>query len=105
MNETVSLQQLADRLVRVEREMSSFRGELTELRQQSKAVSRPAPTPLSNAYRWVDREVLSGWVEELFADLCIQGLPMGARLLQQAMERVGLVPNELSQSLVEARKE
>ena len=105
MNQTLSLQQLADRLVRVEREMNIFRGELTDLRQQTRAVPRAAVTQFAIAYSWADKEILRRWIKDLFAALSIQGMPMGAQLLQQRMGQAGLTPNELSRSLVEAREE
>jgi hypothetical protein len=103
MNQTLSLQQLADRLVRVEREMNIIRGELTDLRQQTRAVPQTAVTQFAIAYSWADKEVLRRWIKSLFAALSIQGVPMGAQLFQQRMGQAGLTLNELSRNLVEAR--
>lgn len=105
MNQPLSLQQLADRLLRVEREMNIIRGELTDLRQRPRAVPQAAVTQFAIAYSWADKEILRRRLKGLFAALSIQGVPMGAKLLQQRMGQAGLTPNELSRSLVEAREE
>ena len=105
MNQTLSLQQLADRLVHVEREMNIIRRELTDLRQRTGPVPQTGVTQFAVAYSWADKEILRLWIKGLFAALSIQGVPMGAQLLQQRMGQAGLTPNELSRSLVEAREE
>jgi hypothetical protein len=105
MNQTLSLQQLADRLVRVKREMNIIRGELMDLCQRTRAVPQAAVTQFAIAHSWADKEILRRWLKGLFAALSIQGVPMGAQLLQQRMAQTGLTPNELSRSLVEAREE
>lgn len=105
MNQTLSLQQLADRLIHVEREMNIIRGELMDLRQRTRAVPQTAATQFAVAYSWADKEILRRRLKDLFAALSIQGVPIGAQLLQQKMAQAGLTPNELSRSLVEAREE
>jgi len=55
--------------------------------------------------RWADKQEQRRRVNALFATLSIQGAPIGAEALQQSMNQAGLVPNELSRSLVEAREE
>jgi len=105
MNQILSLQQLADRLVRVEREMNIIRRELTDLRQRTVAVPQTAVTQFAVAYSWADKEILRRWIKGLFGALSIRGVPMGAQLLQQRMGQADLTPNELSRSLVEAREE
>ena len=67
MNQTLSLQQLADRLVRVEREMNIIREELADLRQQTRAVPQAAVTQFAIAYSWADKEILRHWIKGLFA--------------------------------------
>ena len=105
MNHTLSLQQLAERLVRVEREMSIICEELTDLRQRTRAVLQAAVIQFIIAHSWADKEILRCWIKGLFAALSIQGVPIGAQLLQQRMGQAGLTANELSRSLVEAREE
>ena len=105
MNQTLSLQQLADRLVRVEKEINIIRGELMDLRQRTRAVPQAAATQFAVAHSWADKEILRHRLKSLFAALSIQGVPMGAQMLQRRMAQAGLTPNELSRSLVEAREE
>jgi len=105
MDQTLSLQQLADRLVRVEKEVSIIREELTDLRQQTKAALQATVTQFAAAYPWADKELLKGRIKDLFAALSIRGVPLGAQMLQQRMAQASLTPNELSRSLVEAREE
>ena len=105
MNQPLSSQQLADRLVRVEREMNIIREELTDLRQRTRVVPQATVTQFAIAYSWADKEILRYQIKGLFAALSIQGVPMGVQLLQQRMGQAGLTPNELSRSLIEAREE
>lgn len=99
MNQTLFLQQLSDRVVRIEKEMSIIRKELTDLRQQR------TTTQFTVVYPWADKEEQRRWIRDLFASLSIQGVPMGAKVLQQRMGQAGLGPNELSRGLVEVREE
>lgn len=105
MNQALSLHQLADRLVRVEKEMSVIREALEDLRRQTKAVPQALAAQPTVAYPWADKEDQRRWVKDLFATLSIQGVPVGAKVLQQRMGQVGLTPNELSRGIVEAREE
>ncbi len=105
MNRNPSLQQLTDRLVRVEKKMSIIYQELADLRQQTKTVPQTASTRLSVAYPWADKEEQRHWIGDLFASLSVQGAPMGAEVLQQRMGQTGLAPDELSRDIVEAREE
>jgi len=105
MNQTLSLQQLADRLVHVEKEMNIIRKELADLRQQTRVVPQTTVTQSAITYPWADKGTLRRWINSLFAVLSIQGMPMGVQVLQQRMGQAGLTPNELSRSLVKAREE
>lgn len=105
MNQTLSLQQLTDRLVRIEEEMSVIRKELADLRQQTKAVPQVVAAQSAAPYPWADKGDQRRWINDLFAALSIQGVPMGAKVLQQRMGQAGLTSNELSRGLVEAREE
>jgi len=60
---------------------------------------------LAFTFPWVDRELQGQWVDDLFKALSIQGAPMGVWALQRKMGQAGLLLNELSRSLVEAREE
>jgi hypothetical protein len=105
MNQTLSLQQLADRLVHVEKEVNIIRKELADLRQQTRATPQATVTQFAVVYPWADKEDQRRWIDDLFANLSIQGAPMGAQALQQRMGQAGLIPNELSRSLVQARED
>ncbi|MBM4048844.1 MAG: hypothetical protein FJ279_27400 [Planctomycetes bacterium] len=95
MSEKLSIQDLTDRLVRVEKEMGAVRKELADLRRQTRAATEgPASLWASNAER-----------RRCARSLPIQGTPVGAKLLQQKMAQAGLLPNELSRGLVAAREE
>jgi len=105
MNQTLSVKQLTDRLLRVEKEVGIIRKELVHLRQHTKPVTQAETARAPAVFTWADKEEQRRWIKHLFAGLSIQGAPMGAEVLQQRMNQAGLVPNELSQSLVEAREE
>jgi hypothetical protein len=98
MAQNLSLQQLADRLDRIEKEIEIIRKELGELSQQKKYVRQ---TTISRA----DKETQRRWINSLFEALSIRRAPIGAQALQQRMSQAGLAPNELSRSLIEAREE
>lgn len=85
--------------------MSIIRKELADLRQQTKAVPQAITGQFAVAYPWADKGDQRRWIKDLFAALSIQGVPMGAKVLQQRIGQVGLTPNELSRGLVEAREE
>jgi len=104
MNQTLTIHQLADKIVHIEKEMSVIHKELADLRRQTKKQKR-ITTPSVIAYPWADKGEQRRWIKELFATLSIQGVPMGAKVLQRRMGRVSLTPNELSRGLVEAREE
>lgn len=53
----------------------------------------------------MDKMVLRRWINGLFENLSIQGVPIGAETLQAKMAQAGLTPNELSQGIVSAREE
>ena len=99
MNQTISLQQLTDRIDRVEKEMGIIRKELAYLRRRRTTV------PFAVPCLWADKEEQRHWIRDVFAALAIQGVPMGTKGLQERMSQASLTPNELSRSLVEAREE
>lgn len=105
MSQALSLHQLTDRLVRIEKEVSVIRKELADLRQQAKVTPQALAIRSAVAYPWADKEHQRRWIKDLFAALSIQGAPMGAQVLQQSMGQAGLTPGELSRGLVEAREE
>jgi hypothetical protein len=105
MNQTLSMQELADRLVRVESEVSALREELASLRKQTRTSPRTAATRQALAHLCMDKTALRRWINGLFETLSIQGVPIGAEALQAKMAQAGLTPNELSRGIVSAREE
>jgi hypothetical protein len=53
---------------------------------------------------WADKQALRRAFDRLCADLSIQGAPIGAQLLQERMRAAGLMENELSRGIIEARE-
>lgn len=106
MNQILSMQELTDRLVRVENEVTTLRKELASLRKQTtKARPRTAAIRQALARLCVDKKALRRWTNGLFEKLSIQGVPIGAEALQAKMAQAGLTSNELSRGIVSAREE
>ena len=105
MNQALSLQELTDRLVRVENEVNALREELASLRKQTEASPRTIADRQALAHLCMDKMALRRWINGLFEKLSIQGMPIGAEALQAKMAQSGLTSNELSQGIVSAREE
>jgi hypothetical protein len=104
MHQSLSLQQLTDRIVHLEKKVDIIHKELTDLRQEQ-TVPQTIPAPSAIAYPWVDKEILKRRIETLFKTLSIQRTPIGALALQEQMSQIGLEPDELSRAIIEAREE
>lgn len=96
MSQAASLQQLNDRLLRIEEEIRTVRDDLETLHRQE-ATACALPT--------VDKASLEHWADDFFATLGIEGRPLPAEDLQQMMRTSGLAADELSRSLIAARDE
>ena len=105
MNRALSLQELTERLVRVENEVTALREELASLRKQTRTSPRTAATQQALAHLCMDKMALRRWINGLFEELSIQGVPIGAEALQAKMAQAGLTSNELSRGIVSAREE
>ena len=105
MNQTPSLEELADRLLRLEKEVNVIQKELADLRQHTRAVPQATEPQVAGSSLWADKGAQKHWMNVLFAALSIKGVPIGAEALQQRMGQADLTPNELSRSLIEAREE
>ena len=134
MDTTVAVQELTEKVLRLEQEVAGLRQleqEVVGLRQEvgelknkpatngqaaitdhladkEKVELRPEAGQKADSIagiRWADQEALSRAMRELFAALDIQGEPIGAENLQRMMEHSGLEKDELSRSLIEARDE
>ena len=99
MEQTLTLQQLIERLMNLEREVNSLHHDLAHFQQH------PDASTVTLAYRWADKNIQRRWMSQVFASYSIQGKPRGALALQQEMSRANLAANELSRSLIEAREE
>jgi hypothetical protein len=102
MNQPATIQQLTDRLKRIEAEIVAMRQELTALPVARGQTHQGGP-PIS--YNCTDKRELKEQVRNLFLALSIQHTPIGAETLQQQMRDAGLTSNELSQSIIAAREE
>lgn len=102
MNQAATIQQLTDRLRRLEAEIVAIRENLKTLsEQQGQPLSIDATVPET----WVNKAELREQIRHLFLTLSIQGEPVGAETLQKWMHEAELSSNELSQSIIAAREE
>lgn len=93
---TVTLEQLTNRLGRLESEIAAIRHALTMM--QTSPVGSVVPT-LAN------KTSLSEQMQQLLQQFSIVGQSAGPESLQRQMAQANLSRNELSQSLIEARGE
>lgn len=93
----VTLEQLTNRLGRLESEIAAIRHALTML-QTSPVAGSVVPT-LAN------KTSLREQMQQLLQQFSIVGQSAGSESLQKQMARANLGRNELSQSLIEARGE
>ncbi|MEJ5199387.1 MAG: hypothetical protein WHX53_10725 [Anaerolineae bacterium] len=98
----MNLQQVADRLAHVEREVVAMRMQLRLLNRRSRIRSGGRPTAFRDSLADKNEQQLE--FDRLFEALGIAGTPVGARRLQEMMASARLDNNELSQSIVEARE-
>jgi len=103
MNQAATIQQLTDRLRRIEAEIIAVREELRTLPE--KQGQQPPPTGVTVPYTWVDKVALKKQMRQLFQALSVQGESVGAETLQKQMGETELTSNELSQSIIAAREE
>jgi len=102
MNQTATIQQLTDRLRRIEAEIVAVREELKTLPEKQ---GRPLPIDATVPDTWANKAALREQMRRLFLALSIQGEPAGAEALQKRMREAELTSNELSQSIIAAREE
>jgi hypothetical protein len=84
--------------------VDALRKELAELHQETKSRIQVTSSQLAGVYPWADKETQIRWSNGIFAAMSLKGVPMGAEMLQQRMRQAGLLPNELTRSLIEARE-
>ena len=102
MNQAATIQQLTDRLKRIEAEIIAMREELRTLPTKQ---AQPHPADTAVAYTWTDKAALKKQMLGVFHALSVQGKPVGAEALQKQMAESELTTNELSQSIIAAREE
>jgi len=102
MNQSATIQQLTERLRRVEAEIIAVREELKALPEKQ---SPPTPIGVTVPYIWVNKAALKKQIRYLFQTFSIQGTPVGAESFQKQMREAELTSNELSQSIIAAREE
>jgi len=99
METTVAVQELTDKVSRLEREVTGLRQEVNRIRSQALSIN-------GTKSHFVDQETLNCLVDRLFADLGVEEVePIGSEALQKMMAEERLESNELSQSIIAAREE
>ena len=99
MSQTGAIEQLTNRLSRIESEIMAIRRELKAL-----PISQSQPIGMSR-YLFADKTAVKAQMQSLFLTLAIQGKPVGAEALQDQMRQTELTANELSQSIIALREE
>jgi hypothetical protein len=103
MGQSLTLKQLTDKVSHLEEEMSTLRKEMAELRQQASNL-HPSGAKRPD-FSWANKETQKRAIDLLFESFHIRGASIGPQALQKKMSQSGLVPEELSRSLIEAREE
>jgi len=99
-----SLEKLADKLLRIEEEVRSIRGDLeAELRRE--AGPRRISTTSRSPFARIGDRALATWAADLSRVFSLEDQPIGALAVQEMSRTSGLEPDELSRGLVEAREE
>jgi hypothetical protein len=95
MSRASTLEQLADKLLRIEEEVRAIRGDLEE---ELRRESRPP-------FRRINGSLLSNWAADLSVVFSLEDPPAGALEVQEMSRGAGLGPDELSRALIQAREE
>jgi len=98
------LQQLTDRLLRLENEMRAIRQAMADRLQPKVDVPRTTTARPMQVSPWADKQILRREMAAFCASLSIHAEPIGIEDLQRKMGESGLAPNELSQSIIKARE-
>jgi len=101
----VPMQQLADQLARIEREVRAMRRELARLDRPPvwSALPLASMTASEAALAWADKGLWRESFGQVLVAQAITGQPLGATEIQRRLAQEGLGANELSQSLIAAR--
>lgn len=87
MNQSAAIQQLTNRLKRIEAEIMAVRKELKALPEQKNQLTSIDETI---PYAWVNKISLREQMQRMFLTLSIRGTPVGAELLQKQMHEAEL---------------
>jgi hypothetical protein len=102
MDQSTTIQDLTNRLRRIEAEIVAVREALKALPEQQDQFS---PVIATVPYAWVNKTALKEQMRHMFLKFSIQGEPVGVEVLQKRMHEAALSSNELSQSIIVAREE
>jgi hypothetical protein len=109
MDTTVAVQELTEKVLRLEEEVVELRQlerEVAGLHQEVGELRQRTAQTNGAKIRFVDQEALNRAVDKLFAGLGIEEVePIGAEVLQKMMAEEGLEPNELSRGIIVMRDE
>ena len=98
------IDQLAERVERLEADMQMLRAEQRTTAQQATSSATDQRDPA--AHLWADKEMLREASRGLLDELGIKDrTPIGALELQRCMAEAGLEPNEFSQGIIKMRDE
>lgn len=102
MNQTMTVQQLTNRLRRIEAEIVAIRQGLATLPQEESRFSEPEA---ASSYAWVNKPMLREQMKQFFLMLPLPDDSGGVDELQKEMAGAELLSNELSRSIIAAREE
>jgi hypothetical protein len=100
MGTTVTVEQLATRVTRLEQTVERLCNELPEPRILPESTGQAPSSDLV-----ADKQMWRQAFDQLFADFGIQAKPIGAEKLQEMMAEANLEPNEISRGLIAMRDE
>ncbi len=102
MNQMMTVQQLNNRLRRVEAEIVAIRQGLAAV---SQGESESDELAAANTFGWVNKTILREQMKQFFLMLPLHDVSAGIESHQQDMAEAGLLTNELSRSIITAREE
>jgi hypothetical protein len=102
MKQSIPIQQLTNRINRIETEIITIRQELEALPEQKN--QQPSLVRNSSGL-FVDKSMVKEQMRQFLLKLSIEDEPIGFEALQEQMREAGLEENELSHSIIAAREE
>jgi hypothetical protein len=110
MDTTVAVQELTEKVLRLEEEVAGLRQleqEVAGLRQEvGELKNKPAPNgQAAITDHLADKEMIRRAFDQFLAEEGIQAQPIGVEKLREMMMQANLEPNELSRDLIAMRDE